>query len=105
MTASWQLIDPGAVQTSGRDEDESDGSACPPVPALAPRSSLAAVDILRIYVLRRLLEPPTFIGRAHGAFGIPADMHVCPWFVSDSARKDQTLAQAIEERIGTGLND
>lgn len=50
-------------------------------------------------------KPATFIGRAHGVFGIPTDMQVYPWFVSDKARKDQTLAQAIEERIVVGLND
>jgi hypothetical protein len=50
-------------------------------------------------------KPPTFIGRAHGAFGIPTDMQVYPWFVSDKTKKDQTLAQAIEERIVVGLND
>ncbi len=35
-------------------------------------------------------KPPTFIGRAHSLFGIPAD---------------QTLAQALEERIVVGLSD
>ncbi len=50
-------------------------------------------------------KPATFIGRAHGAFGIPVDMQVYPWFVSDKAKSGQTLAQAIEERIVVGLND
>jgi hypothetical protein len=50
-------------------------------------------------------KPPTFIGRAHSLFGIPADMQVYPWFVSDKTRKDQTLAQALEERIVVGLSD
>ena len=50
-------------------------------------------------------KPPTFIGLAHGAFGIPSDMETYPWFVSDKAKKGQTLAQALEERIVTGLND
>jgi hypothetical protein len=50
-------------------------------------------------------KPPTFIGRAHGVFGIPSDMLVYPWFVSDKAKKDQTLAQAIEDRIVVGLGD
>jgi hypothetical protein len=50
-------------------------------------------------------KPPTFIGRAHGAFGIPSDMQVYPWFVSDKAKKEQTLAQALEDRIVVGLND
>jgi len=50
-------------------------------------------------------KPPTFIGVAHTVFGIPTDMQAYPWFVSDEARKDQTLAQALEERIVVGLND
>lgn len=50
-------------------------------------------------------KPPTYIGRAHGVFGIPSDMQVYPWFVSDKAKKDQTLAQAIEDRIVVGLGD
>jgi len=50
-------------------------------------------------------KPPTFIGRAHGTFGIPTDMETYPWFVSDKAKKGQTLAQALEERIVIGLND
>jgi hypothetical protein len=50
-------------------------------------------------------KPPTFIGRAHGSFGIPRDMETYSWFVSDKARKGQTLAQALEERIVVGLND
>ncbi len=50
-------------------------------------------------------KPPTYIGRAHSVFGIPSDMQVYPWFVSDKAKKDQTLAQAIEDRIVVGLGD
>jgi hypothetical protein len=50
-------------------------------------------------------KPPTFIGRAHGVFGIPSDMQVYPWFVSDKGKKEQTLAQALEDRIVVGLND
>jgi hypothetical protein len=50
-------------------------------------------------------KPPTYIGRAHATFGIPADMQTYPWFVSDKTKKDQTLAQALEERVVMGLND
>jgi len=50
-------------------------------------------------------KPPTFIGRAHAALGIPADMQVYPWLVSDKTKKDQTLAQALQERIVVGLNN
>lgn len=50
-------------------------------------------------------KEPTYIGRAHGAFGIPSDMHTYPWFVTDKGKKKQTLAEAVEERIVFGLND
>ncbi len=50
-------------------------------------------------------KPPTYIGRAHSVFGIPTDMQVYPWFVSDKAKKDQTLAQALQDRIVVGLSD
>jgi hypothetical protein len=50
-------------------------------------------------------KPATFIGRAHTVFGIPSDMLVYPWFVSDKAKKDQTLAQALEDRVVVGLGD
>jgi hypothetical protein len=50
-------------------------------------------------------KPPTYIGRAHSVFGIPSDMEVYPWFVSDKAKKDQTLAQALQDRIVVGLSD
>jgi hypothetical protein len=50
-------------------------------------------------------KPPTYIGRAHGTFGIPSDMQAYPWFVSDKSKKKQTLAQALEERLVVGLND
>jgi hypothetical protein len=50
-------------------------------------------------------KPPTFIGRAHVTFGIPADMQVCPWSVADKAKKDQTLAQELQECIVVALND
>lgn len=50
-------------------------------------------------------KPPTYIGRAHSVFGIPSDMQVYPWFVSDKAKKDQTLAQALQDRIVVGLSD
>ena len=50
-------------------------------------------------------KPPTYIGRAHGTFGIPSDMQAYPWFISDKSKKKQTLAQGLEERIVVGLND
>jgi hypothetical protein len=50
-------------------------------------------------------KPPTFIGVAHAIFGIPADIQTYPGLVSDKEKKDQTLAQALQERIVVGLND
>jgi hypothetical protein len=50
-------------------------------------------------------KPPTYIGRAHVSFGIPVDMKVYPWVIEDSAKKNQTLAQALEERIVVGMKE
>lgn len=88
------------------------GGCVTPIPLEkeAPDLSYKATAVVVVSVLdeRDVLadgKPPTFIGRAHSLFGIPADMQVYPWFVSDKARKDQTLAQALEERIVVGLSD
>ena len=67
------------------------------------RPLVVAVTDARKYLAEG--KPPTFIGRAHTMFGIPSDMQVYPWFVSDKAKKDQTLAQAIEDRVVVGLAD
>lgn len=48
-------------------------------------------------------KPPDFIGRMHLAFGIPADMAVYPIVTEDKAKKGQSLAAAIEERIVDGF--
>ena len=69
----------------------------------APRPMVVAVIDERNLLAQG--KPPTYIGRAHGAFGIPSDMQTYPWFVSDKSKKKQTLAQALEERIVVGLND
>ena len=50
-------------------------------------------------------KPPTYIGRVHVSFGIPVDMKVYPWVIEDSAKKHQTLAQALEERIVVGMKE
>lgn len=88
------------------------GGCVTPIPLEkeAPDLSYKAATAVVVSVLdeRDVLaqgKPPTFIGRAHSVFGIPTDMQVYPWFVSDKARKDQTLAQALEERIVVGLSD
>ena len=46
----------------------------------------------------------TFIGRAHGSFGIPVDLAVYPYYGQDKKNKQQTLASALEERIVLGLS-
>jgi hypothetical protein len=50
-------------------------------------------------------KPPTYLGRAHISFGIPTNMNVYPWISENSAKKGQTLAQALEERIVIGMNE
>lgn len=50
-------------------------------------------------------KPPTYVGKAHTVFGIPADLQVYPVLTTDKAKKDQTLAQNLQERIAVGLND
>jgi hypothetical protein len=50
-------------------------------------------------------KPATYVGKAHGVFGIPADMQVYPLLTQDKAKKGQTLAQNLQERIAVGLND
>jgi hypothetical protein len=50
-------------------------------------------------------KPPTYVGRAHGSFGIPFDLQVYPALTADKTKKDQTLAQVLQERIAVGLND
>jgi hypothetical protein len=50
-------------------------------------------------------KPENYIGVAHGLFGIPTDMYVYPWVAHEEEKKNQTLAQALEERIVFGLED
>lgn len=48
-------------------------------------------------------KPANYIGRMHLAFGIPADMSVYPIVTEEKSNKDQTLAEALEERIVNGF--
>lgn len=50
-------------------------------------------------------KPATYVGKAHGVFGIPSDLQVYPVLTQDKAKKSQTLAQNLQERIAVGLND
>lgn len=45
----------------------------------------------------------TFIGVAHGAFGIPADWHVKPVISVEPGDKERNLVQFLEHRIVLGL--
>jgi hypothetical protein len=53
-------------------------------------------------VLKEDKKSPTYIGRVHGLFGIPTDMHVYPW-VALKDEKQLTLAQELDQRIVDGL--
>jgi hypothetical protein len=69
-----------------------------------PGTLLVAVVDERAEVLKEG-KAPTYLGRAHVTFGIPMDINVHPWVNEDSAKKAQTLAQALEERIVVGMNE
>jgi hypothetical protein len=48
-------------------------------------------------------KPPTYIGKAHGVFGIPADWHVKPVLSTEEGDKERTLAEFIQNRLVAGL--
>ena len=50
-------------------------------------------------------KPENYIGVTHGLYGIPTDILVYPWIAHEEENKNQTLAQALEERIVFGLED
>lgn len=50
-------------------------------------------------------KPATYVGKAHVSFGIPVDLQVYPTLTQDKAKKNQTLALNLQERIAVGLND
>lgn len=80
----------------------------PKVSYSSANGKVAVVVIDSRPVLKAEKKPPTFIGRAHGVFGIPTDMQIYPW-VALKEEKDFTLAQELEQRIadalqGTGAN-
>jgi hypothetical protein len=79
-----------------------------PVKDQAPKVSYGASEKVAVAVIdsRPILtaekKPPTYIGRAHGVFGIPTDMQVYPW-VALKEEKSLTLAQELEQRIADSL--
>ncbi|WP_035385412.1 hypothetical protein [Ferrimonas futtsuensis] len=48
-------------------------------------------------------KPETFIGVAHGTFGIPFDWHVNPVLATEKGDSKRTLAQFLEHRLVNGL--
>ncbi len=48
-------------------------------------------------------KPNTYIGRAHGVYGIPTDIHVYPYYAEDKQDRKQPLAAALEQRVVLGL--
>lgn len=50
-------------------------------------------------------KPRTFIGIAHGAFGIPADWNIKPVLAVEDGDKNRDLAQFLQFRIVRGLGD
>jgi len=87
------------------------GSACVsnlPLKEQAPSVSFEIPSPLVVAVVdqRHWLQKgkdDTFIGRLHGSFGIPADIHVYPYFAAGWKNRKQSLASALEERIVLGF--
>jgi hypothetical protein len=86
-------------------------SACvAPIPITdqAPKVSYSTNEKIAVAVidarpvLKSEQKPATYIGRAHGVFGIPSDMQLYPW-VALKEEKNLTLAQELEQRIAEGL--
>jgi hypothetical protein len=79
-----------------------------PIKDQAPKVSYSANEKIALIVIdaRPILKedkkPPTYIGVAHGVFGIPTDMQVYPW-VALKEEKGLTLAQELEQRIADAL--
>jgi hypothetical protein len=87
------------------------GSGCVshlPVEEQAPAVSFKAPARVVVSVIdqRHWLQEGkngSFIGRAHGTFGIPTDLAVYPYYAVGRKHKKQSLASALEERIVLGL--
>ena len=79
-----------------------------PIKDQAPKASYSVSNGVAIAVLdaRQVVtvekKKPTYIGRAHGVFGIPQDIQVYPW-VALKEEKDLTLAQELEARMADAL--
>jgi hypothetical protein len=48
-------------------------------------------------------KPKTFIGRAHGTFGIPSDWHVNPVLAVEPGDSERDLAQLLRHRLTAGI--
>ena len=79
-----------------------------PIKDQAPKVSYSMNEKVAVAVidarpaLKADQKPATYIGRAHGVFGIPSDMQLYPW-VALKEEKDFTLAQELEQRIAEAL--
>lgn len=47
----------------------------------------------------------TYIGKAHGSFGIPLDWHVNKVLATEPGDKEKDLAQFLQSRLVNGLNE
>jgi hypothetical protein len=68
--------------------------------SMSEKVAVAVIDSRPI--LKEEKKPATYIGRVHGVFGIPTDMHVYPW-VALKEEKNFTLAQELEQRTADAL--
>lgn len=50
-------------------------------------------------------KPRTFIGVAHGVFGIPSDCEVDPWLSVEEGDDEKDLSQFLQNRIVNGLSN
>jgi hypothetical protein len=81
-----------------------------PLSEQAPALSYASKEPLVIGVIdsRKRVKagkPRTFIGVAHGVFGIPSDCEVDPWIAVEEGDDKKDLAQFLQKRIVTGLSN
>lgn len=74
-----------------------------PTAEFVPNGTVAIAVVDRRDRVLKGGKRPTFIGKAHGAFGIPADWHVKPVLSTEEGDKERTLAEFIQHRLLTGL--
>jgi hypothetical protein len=75
-----------------------------PTPEYAPTKSVVIAVVDERPQLAKG-KSASFIGVAHGVFGIPTDWHVSQVLATEKSDKDLTLAQWLESRIVFGLSN